>query len=251
DKEDKDRYHLGARMGVEKGNYILSLLEDGLMLNYDTWSTSPSNQLSFGKDGIRAHDFLLSNAGQELRIQSQDSTLNSPIDILFNNFRIETLSDILESDDWHVGGGINGSATISRLDTKPVFVSDLEINKFYFGQDTVGNILVNVHNQKENTYSADIQITENGNDVRLLGEYFAPLQGKPSFNATLNLSPLKMKTIQAFSMGYLQDSEGDLTGELSITGNLDNPKINGDLTFNNAKLNVAMLNADFLMDKQK
>lgn len=251
DKEDKDRYHLGARMGVEKGNYILSLLEDGLMLNYDTWSTSPSNQLSFGKDGIRAHDFLLSNAGQELRIQSQDSTLNSPIDILFNNFRIETLSDILESDDWHVGGGINGAATISRLDTKPVFVSDIEINKFYFGQDTVGTILLNVHNQKEDTYTADIRITENGNDVQLLGDYFAPINGKPSFKASLSLKPLKMKAIQAFSMGYLQNSEGDLSGVLDISGDLENPRIVGDLTFNQAKLNVAMLNADFLMDNQK
>jgi hypothetical protein len=251
DKEDKDRYHLGARMGVDRGNYLLSLLEDGLMLNYDMWQTSASNQLSFGKDGIRAHDFVLSNNGQELRIQSQDSTLNAPIDITFNNFRIETLSEILESDTWNVGGGINGAATISRLDTKPVFVSDLEINKFYFGQDTVGNILMNVHNQKENTYSADIRITENGNDVQLLGDYFAPLNGKPSFNATLSLKPLKMKTIQAFSLGYLQNSDGDLSGDLSITGDLDNPKINGDLTFNKARLNVAMLNADFLMDNQK
>lgn len=251
DNQDKDRYHLGARMSVDQGNYLLSLLEDGLMLNYDTWQISPTNQLSFGSDGIRAQDFLLSNNGQELRIQSQDSTLNSPIDITFNNFRIETLSDILESDDWTLGGGINGAATISRLDTKPVFVSDIEINKFYFGRDTVGNILLNVHNQTENTYSADIRITENGNDVQLLGEYYAPLAAEPSFNASLNLKPLKMSTIQAFSLGYLKNSAGDLNGELRISGNLDNPKILGDLTFNQARLNVAMLNADFLMDNQK
>ena len=250
DKEDQDRYHLGARMAVDKGNYLLSLLKDGLMLNYDTWQTPENNQLSFGIDGFRARDFVLSNNGQELRIQSQDSTLNAPIDISFNNFRIETLTQILESDTWNVGGGINGSATISRLDTNPVFVSDLEIKKFYFGQDTVGNVLVNVHNQKENTFSADVRITENGNNVHLLGEYFAPLQGKPSFEAKLNLSPLKMKTIEAFSLGYLQDSEGDLAGELDINGDLDNPKINGTLTFNKAKINVAMLNADFLMDGQ-
>lgn len=251
DKADKDRYHLGARMAVDQGNYLLSLLEDGLMLNYDTWQTSPSNQLSFGKDGIRAHEFVLNNNGQELRIQSQDSTLNAPIDVTFNNFRIETLTEILESETWNVGGGINGAATISRLDAKPVFVSDLEINKFYFGQDTVGNILVNVHNQQENTFSADVRITDNGNDVQLLGEYIAPPNGTPTFNAKLNLAPLKMKTIQAFSMGYLQNSEGDLSGLLDISGNLDAPKINGDLTFNKARLNVAMLNADFLIDNQK
>ena len=96
-----------------------------------------------------------------------------------------------------------------------------------------------------------MKITDNGNDVQLLGEYLIPPTGESSLTASLELKPLKMKTIEAFSMGYLQDSEGDLTGRLDITGNLDKPSILGELTFNKAKLNVAMLNADFIMDNQK
>lgn len=251
DKEDKDRYHLGAKMVVNQGNYILSLLEDGLMLNYDQWNITPSNQLIFGINGIQAKDFVLHNEGQELSIRSQDSVLNSPLNISFNNFRIETLTEILESETWNIGGGIDGTATIDRLDTNPVFVSELTINTFYIGQDTVGNVLVNVHNQKENTYSADVRITENGNDIQLLGDFIAPPKGKSSFNATLTLNPLKMRTIQAFSFGYLKNCAGDVNGKLEITGDLDRPKIVGDLTFNQARLNVSMLNADFLMDGQK
>lgn len=251
DKAQKDRYHLGAKMSVDESNYMLSLFEDGLMLNYDKWQISPTNQLSFGKDGIRANDFKLSYKGQELNIQSQDSTLNSPVDLTFNNFRIETFSKMLESDALNFGGGINGTATISRLESNPVFVSDLDIQKFYFGQDTVGNILVKVDNLKENTYSADVKITENGNNVQLLGEYISPPVGEPSFNATLELKPLKIKTIEAFSMGYLKNSEGDLQGLLRIGGNLNAPKIIGDVTFDNARMNISMLNADLLMDKQK
>lgn len=251
DKAQKDRYHLGAKMSVDESNYMLSLFEDGLMLNYDKWSISPSNQLSFGKDGIRAHDFKLSFKGQELSIQSQDSTLNSPLNLSFNNFRIETFSKMLESETLNLGGGINGSATISRLESSPVFVSDLEISKFYFGKDTVGNVLVKVDNLKENTYSADIRITENGNNVQLLGEYLAPPSGKASFNASLDLAPLKIKTIEAFSMGYLKNSEGDLSGRLKINGTLDAPDIVGDLTFDKSRMNIAMLNADLLIDGQK
>ena len=251
DKAQKDRYHLGAKMSVDESNYMLSLFEDGLMLNYDKWNINPSNQLSFGKDGIRAQDFKLSYKGQDFSIQSQDSTFNSPINLTFNNFRIETFSSMLESDVLNFGGGINGAATVSRLSSNPVFVSDLEIKKFYFGQDTVGNILVKVDNLKENTYSADVKITENGNDVQLLGEYIAPPTGEASFNASLELKPLKIKTIEAFSMGYLKNSEGDLNGLLQIGGNFDAPKISGDLTFNKARMNVSMLNADLLMDKQK
>ncbi|WP_140938561.1 translocation/assembly module TamB domain-containing protein [Sphingobacterium lumbrici] len=251
DKQEKDRYHLGAKMAVNENNYMLSLFEDGLMLNYGKWNISPANQITFGTDGIRAHDFRLSNNGQELLIQSQDSALNAPIDITFNNFRIETFSKMLESETLNLGGGINGSATISRLESSPVFVSDLEIQKFYFGKDTIGNVLVKVNNETENTFAADVRITENGNNVQLIGEYYTPPIGESSFNATLDLKPMKLKTVEAFSLGYLQGTAGDLTGSLKISGTPQVPKINGDLIFQQGKLNVTVLNADFLMDNQK
>ncbi|MCI0920114.1 translocation/assembly module TamB domain-containing protein [Sphingobacterium rhinopitheci] len=251
DKEQKDKYHLGGKVAIHQNNYVFSLFENGLMLNYDKWDISPENQLSFGKDGIRANDFRLSKNDQVLLIQSTDSTLNAPIQMSFNNFRIETLSNMLESETFNLGGGINGEATISRLASSPVLVSDIDIDKVYFGKDTIGDICIKVNNLKEDTYTADISISENGNDVRLVGDYYAPTTGASNINATLTLNPLKIKTIEAFSMGYLKDSEGDLNGKLSITGNLEKPNITGDLTFNKANINIAMLNANLLIDNQK
>ena len=250
DKKDKERYHLGAKMRVTENNYIFSLNDDGLMLNYDNWQVDPENQISFGSAGIFANHFHLNSNGQELAIHSQDSTNNAPIDLSFKNFRIETFTKILDSESLNLGGGINGKATLSRLDANPVFVSDLTVDRFYFGKDTIGNILVKVDNIKENTFSTDIRVTENGNDVQLIGEYIQPPAGKGSLNAVLSLKPMKLSSVQAFSMGYLEDCEGDLRGELKITGHLDAPKINGNITFEQAKLNIAMLNADLKMDKQ-
>src|SRR5690606_36393162 len=52
DKADKERYHLGMALRVDAGNFLFSLLEDGLMLNYEQWQVHPENTISFGKDGI-------------------------------------------------------------------------------------------------------------------------------------------------------------------------------------------------------
>lgn len=250
DKDDKEQYHLGANLTVAENDFIFSLNEDGLKLNYEDWNIDSTNTIGFGERGVYANNFRLTNNGQELLVQSQDSISNAPIDVTFNNFRIETFTQMLESEILNIGGGINGTATVSRLESNPVFVSDITIDRFYFGRDTVGNILVKVDNIKENTFSADVKIEGNGNDVQLIGDFISPPNETASLNATLSLKPMKMTTIQAFSMGYLEDSAGDLVGDLKITGTLDAPQINGDLTFQNSKLNVAMLNADFLMDNQ-
>ncbi|WP_294187410.1 translocation/assembly module TamB domain-containing protein [uncultured Sphingobacterium sp.] len=245
DKKEKEQYHLGANMRVDNGAFVFSLLQDGLMLNYDKWTINPNNVLRFGSTGIQANEFILSNKGQELSISSQDSVLNSPINIAFKNFRIETLSKMLESETVELGGGINGQATISRLESSPVFVSDLVINKFYIGQDTVGNVNIKVNNEKENTYNANISITENGNNVVLNGDFVNPPQGEARLDFTLDIAPLSMQTVQAFSLGYLKDSKGNLEGQLKITGSPSTPLINGDVKFKDAQFNIAMLNALF------
>ncbi|AIM38209.1 hypothetical protein KO02_17115 [Sphingobacterium sp. ML3W] len=251
DNKDKEQYHLGANMKVHHGDFLFSLLEDGLMLNYEKWKVDSTNVLSFGKSGLQAHNFTLENNGQLLEIKSQDTVLNSPIDLLFKNFRIETLSKMIAAEDMNLGGGINGQATISRLESNPVFVSDIGIDKFYLGTDTIGNVNIKVNNEKENTYAANVSITENGNNVSLIGEFISPPKGDATFNAVLNIAPLKMRTIQAFSFGYLKESKGDLQGELKISGTTNRPVIDGDLNFNSAEFNVAMLNASFFIDNEK
>jgi autotransporter translocation and assembly factor TamB len=221
------------------------------MLNYEDWDIEPNNVISFGDRGVRASGFILSNDGQELRIQSQDSTFNSPVDLNFNNFRIETITEMLQSETLKLGGGINGNATVSRFESTPVFVSDLTIDKFFFGTDTIGNVALKVNNIKENTYSADVRITENGNDVHLVGDVISPPEGDMQIDATLNLNPMRMKTIEAFSLGNLRDAQGDLEGTLKITGTTSAPRINGELTFHDAIINASMLNSNMKVDNQK
>lgn len=251
DQDDKERYHLGMGLQVDAGNFLFSLLDDGLMLNYDQWEVHPENSISFGKDGLRTHQFILSNDGQEMAITSQDSALNSPIDLVFKNFRIETLSEMLESELFDMGGGINGSATVSRLESSPVFVSDITIERFYFGNDTVGDINVKVNNERENVFAADVSITGNGNDVKLTGDFISPPDQAAQLDFQLNVTPLTMHTLEAFSLGYLRNTSGNINGDLRITGTPDQPRINGALNFEQASLNVAMLNATFNIDDQR
>ncbi|MGV3761086.1 translocation/assembly module TamB domain-containing protein [Parapedobacter sp.] len=251
DQDDKERYHLGMGLQVDAGNFLFSLLDDGLMLNYDQWEVHPENAISFGKDGLRTHQFVLSNDGQEMAITSQDSSLNAPIDLVFKNFRIETFSEILESELFDMGGGINGTATVSRLETSPVFVSDITVDRFYFGNDTVGDINIKVNNERENIFAADVSITGNGNDVKLTGDFISQPGQTAQLDFQLNVTPLTMHTLEAFSLGYLRNTSGNINGDLRITGTPDQPRVNGALNFDEANLNVAMLNATFVVDGQR
>lgn len=251
DQQDKERYHLGMELVADAGDFLFSLKEDGLMLNYDQWEVDPQNNIAFGRNGIRSSRFVLTQNDQQLSIQSQDSTHNAPIELVFDNFRIETFSQMLESELLNMGGGINGRATVSRLESTPLFISDITIDKFFFGRDTVGDVLINVHNEQENTFAAQVEIVGNGNQVRLAGDFIAPPDQTPRLNFVLDLDPLDMQTLEAFSLGYIRNTDGNVTGKLSITGTSTAPLIDGALQFNDAQFNIAMLNATIHADQQQ
>ncbi len=251
DSLDTERYHLGVALEVDARQFAMRLLEDGLMLNYESWDVNPGNALYFGPQGLRAEQFVLTQNGQTLMLQSQEPVLNAPLELLFDNFRIETFSQILESEMLNMGGGINGMATLSRLESSPVFVSDLVIEQFYFGRDTIGDILAKVNNERENIFHAEIDIVGNGNHVSLAGDFIALPGQTPTLDFDLALRPMTLKTIEAFSMGYLRNTAGNIEGNLKIGGTTSAPLINGALNFEDAALNVAMLNASFTVDDQQ
>jgi hypothetical protein len=251
DKKGKEQYHIGANLLAKAEDFIFSLKEDGLMLNYDKWAVNPQNTISFGKKGLFASHFDLNQKGQEMNISSQDSVPNSPLALNFKNFRIETFANMIEGANLELGGGINGNALVERLDASPVFTSDITIDDFYFGKDTIGNINLQVNNAKENTYNANISIEGQGNDIKLSGDYISPPNAPASMDFVLDVNNLNMSTIEAFSLGYLRRNTGSIQGSLDITGTPDAPRVNGDLTFNKAKMNISMLNATFSMDNQQ
>ena len=141
-----------------------------------------------------------------------------------------------------IGGKINGNAQLKDLMQSVKFTSDLTIDNFTFQKDTVGNLKVKVDNQIANTYNANVEITGFDNQVNLDGNYKTSTS---SFDLNLDIQKLNVKSIQGFSFGNITQSTGFLNGDLKITGTTENPKIIGDLKFNEVGFKVKQLNAKF------
>lgn len=248
DATKKERYRIAGIFSVLPDEYKFSFLQNGLMFDYTPWTVGADNELEFGNKGILAHNFTISNAGQQLSINSDAQQMNSPITVGFKNFRIETLTRAAQQDSLQVGGVINGNANLRDLQTNMHFTSALNINNFSFKGDTVGNIDLKVNNQTQNAYAADVKITGKGNQVNLSGLYYTTPAS--SFDLNLNIVSLKMKSIEGFSFGSIKNSKGDITGQLKITGTTSAPVVRGDVNFNQVGFNVAMLNSYFTMPKE-
>jgi len=242
DAKEKEQYLLAGQLKANNGSTELQLDPDGLKLNYEPWNIAVDNLLRFGKDGIYANNFEMSNEGGSIKLWSQSEAPNSPLNVELRDFKIETLTNMIQKDDQKFKGAINGTAEVRNLTQSPVFVADLDITDFAVAKDTLGNIKILVNNEVANTYAAKVSITGQGNQVNLDGNYNTTGQ---NFDLDLNIEKLNIASIQALSFGQVKDGEGYLSGRFDITGNATDPNINGNLNFNDVALRVTQLNSKF------
>ncbi|MCD0473049.1 translocation/assembly module TamB domain-containing protein [Flavobacterium sp. EDS] len=248
DKEDKEQYFIKGELLHENAKSTIKFDSDNFVLNYDKWNLNSENCIEFGDKRLYIDKFFLDNSGNELKIQSQNEGKNAPLQIDFVNFKIETILNMVTKDKLLAQGLINGSALVENVMTKPTFTSDLKIDDFSFKGEPVGDIGIKVDYKTNNLLTANITLSEQGNDVNLTGNYKID---DSTFDFDVAINHLNIKSIQGFSMGNLKDGSGYLSGNFKITGNADAPKVNGELDFNDTAFKVTKFDSNFKITNEK
>ncbi|MDR6341950.1 hypothetical protein HNQ91_005027 [Filimonas zeae] len=247
DGAGKDYYKLGANVAQIADGIEASLIPDSLILNRDKWQVAADNFIQYDSGGVLVNNFTISNNNQSLSVNSTEKTVNAPVQVKFENFRIKTLTDFVASDSLDVDGIIEGNAVAKNITTNPVFTSDITVKNLTWNKDTVGNILVKVDNETANAFNADVRIEGHGNDVQLKGMYYT---GESRMDLKLDINNLALSSIKPFSMGQLQDASGSLKGNVSMSGTLQQPQINGNLRFEEAKITPMMTGEPLLLKNE-
>ncbi|MEO8584478.1 MAG: hypothetical protein ABI415_11810, partial [Flavitalea sp.] len=251
DIDNKNKYRIGGLINQsDTGVYALNLNPASLMLNYDKWVIAENNMVKFNNGDVNISNFTISKSGQELSINSTSLQSNSPLEIKFGNFRIGTITAFAKQDSALADGIINGGILVKNIKKQPVFTSDLTITDLMFRTDTVGNLVLKVNNNVADTYSADINLTGNGNDVAIKGDYVVKPADQSVINLNMDIRALQMKSMQAFSMGAISRSKGFINGKFDFAGTFDKPKVDGNLNFNDVGFSSTMLGSYFAIDKQ-
>jgi hypothetical protein len=248
DAKEKQQYYIAGNLNHENAKNIFKIDAASFVLNYDRWSIDPENSIEFGDKRLYINKFYLDNAGNQLKIQSEGSENNAPLKVEFVNFNIETIMNIVKKDEKLMQGLINGSAVVENVMTSPTFTSDLKIDDFTFKGEKVGDLEVKVDNKTANTLAANVALSDEGNDLKLTGDYQLDAG---TFDLDLNINKLNIKSIQGFSMDNIKEGTGYLSGNFKVTGNTSAPQVNGELNFNDAGFRVTQLNSYFKVKQEK
>lgn len=239
---DEVQYKIAGNVATANDLIDLSLKQDGLVLNYDTWTVSADNKLTVHPTGIVAQNLQLSNSGSSILVDSETDEPTSPLNIKFQDFKIESLTEIVRKDSLLAQGTINGEAQIRDLTNDLRLTADLNVKDLKVFGNAIGTIDAQVANESASLYNADVKLSGFDNNMALKGSYDT---AAGSFNADVDIQALQMTSIQGFSMNQLRDAKGFISGNLKVSGTTKDPNIIGALKFNDAGFGVTQLNSTF------
>lgn len=240
-EQDSLRHQLAFTVDPETDDLTLRL-DPVQLLNFKTWSVPPDNLIALRDGDLTVNNFALARNGQRLAART-DQPNNVLVEL--DNFELGTVARLLNTEEQLFGGVVNGTAELDNAMTKPGLQADLTVVDIRFYEQPLGNLAAQVSSSNENTYRIDVEMTEAGNAVFIDGTY--NLDGP--MNLTARLERLALATAEPFSLGYLRDAEGFLTGEVAITGTAVAPRLNGQLRFRESALRISLLGEKFRLSE--
>ncbi len=250
DINNKNWFAIGANAFAKDDKFFFRL-QDSLMLNYEKWKVAADNLITYSPDGLVINNFLINSDTASIAIKSQQLFPDSPINIDINNFNLKSISSLVNKDTVFIGGILDMKATVSDLKKSfPSFSGDATITDLQFKQNPLGNIVLSAQKTTDNSVAAKLTLIGFGNDVALKGNYYLNDVAK-QFDADLEINKLAFKTLEAFSKGQLQNTEGAINGNISLTGKFAEPHWKGELNFDTVKFTLSQLGTPYKIDKQK
>lgn len=242
DEKGKEQFLIAGNLNTIGENSQLSLLPNGLKINYQPWTVDPENQLHFGKNGFWAKNFSLSHQQSQINIHSQEEKPNSPLNINIKNFKIEDITEIIKKDSLLAKGNINGEIQLQNLQKNPTINADVLVSNLEIFGNAIGNISAKAKHTHTHTISSDIRLDGLGNEMNISGDFNTQNQ---SLNMLAQINALSMKSVQGLSMNALEEAEGYLSGKLNISGKASAPRVLGKIQFNNVGMKITQTGSHF------
>src|ERR1019366_4173675 len=100
-----------------------------------------------------------------------------------------------------------------------------------------------------NTFHVAANLIGHGNNVSISGAYVVK-PANSSFNFMIDIASFQANAVEGFTKGEIKNARGFMSGNIALRGSLQNPDINGKISFNNTAFNISSLNNIFKIDKE-
>jgi hypothetical protein len=240
-----------TRKSPEKSPHIqIHILPSTFVTNDTLWSLQPGI-ISLDSSSIQFDNVNINHKKEYVRIngtlsESADDILN----VVFNRFNIANLNGITGPSGYHLGGILNGDATLSNLYSRPLFTSVLKIDSLLINNQMLGNMNINSSwNDRKKAIELDAYALRNNlKTINIKGEYAPSDKGRLAFE--LELEKFWLNILNPYVKTIFTDLRGIASGKANLKGTLEKPVLNGRFDLQKTSFTVNYLQTRYSFSDQ-
>ncbi|GAB2599985.1 translocation/assembly module TamB domain-containing protein [Spirosoma areae] len=252
DSINQDLHGLAGTLSIVDSNYRFQFARNGLLTNYQRWQTDTTGFAQYGNDGVRINNLRIAANQQSLELNNTEPYGNAPIRITARAIELANLARLADQDTTLASGQLNGTIVVQDYvgqDSQLSFIGSIYVDSLRVMDKPIGNLTARFRNNSDSRISVNTTLAGPYNDATITG-FYNPENARQALDLVIKLNRLDARTIEAFSFGELRQAEGQLTGEFSVAGAIDNPKLNGSVAFDSVAFNIKQLNATYHIDQE-
>ncbi|HEY0175664.1 MAG TPA: translocation/assembly module TamB domain-containing protein [Pedobacter sp.] len=228
----------------------ISILPSLLKINSQDWAIQDKVQINFKNGKTEISNFDLRNGNQLLTIDgilSEDP--EDALKIGFKSFSLQTFNPFVKTLGITLSGNINGETRLYSLLKSPrisngIEIDSLSLNDTYIGTLTdtssfnreanLANVYMRINTTDKETFKIDGKLDLKAKDLDL----------------SVKMNESEVAILTPFVSDLVSNLKGHLSADLTIKGGFEKPKIDGDITLQEAQVTVNYLKTAYtLSDK--
>jgi hypothetical protein len=253
DSISRELHGLSGVLSVIDSSYRFQFARDGLLTNYQRWQTDTSGYAQYSPDGVFINNLRLEQGNQSLEVSSTEPYNNAPIRVTTRAIDIANLARLANQDTTLADGKLNGTVVVRDYmgeNSKLAFIGSVYVDSLQIVSQPIGDLTARFSNTPEGKINVNTTLAGTYNDVTLTG-FYNPEDAKNALNLAIDLKRLDARTVEAFSFGELRQAKGKLTGQFTVAGSTDSPKLDGSVAFDSVAFNIKQLNATYSINQEK
>lgn len=225
----------------------VSLNPSELKLIDKIWRFSEKNQLIFRKDNYDIKNLSIYNGDQKLTLNGKLS--ENPDDILYVSiidFDMKNLNPLMTK---RIDGVFNGFIDVKNFFNQKEINSRIKIQDFSINEFLVGDVIAySEFDDAKKHFDVNLSVNRNDEQTMLVNGFVNPSSELEQLNLNATLTNTNLNLIEPFFENYISDVSGKLNGNVSITGTLNKPVINGIGNTSNGEFTLDYLNTHYHLD---
>ncbi|GGK56568.1 MULTISPECIES: translocation/assembly module TamB domain-containing protein [Flavobacteriaceae] len=254
-KENTEKFDLSFYHTFNKENKsVFGLQKSNFIYKNNMWVINPENNLKNkvvfdSKTKLYSIDqFLIASKGQKIEFQgTMQDTISKDFKFNFKNVKLSNITP--DVDSLKLRGIINGALNYNQFKKRLKPTANLTISDFNINNSYQGDLKVGIEGKNSMTeYALNVSLKrDNSISFSAVGELdFTP--EKPILDVIVDFEEFKLDAFSPLGEDVFNNIRGYAYGNVNVTGQLNNPKMTGELYLDQAGLYFPYLNVDYLFE---